>query len=198
MQLDASCDEHTDDRVPPTESDKAKRTECISKVTQPDIQSSSQGFVDLRLKVKPQTKHLGIAERYDLTAYDSADPLLSITPPPAVREPGPEPSTLGPTSRASVGKHERQSPALRRLTLHWIYVGNSVCEIGLGRWDSLTTKVGELWYLIREHEVYRLLLEELGSGLGRGAVAEKRCDDFLNSVRGVVDMLQYGQLTRIV
>jgi hypothetical protein len=198
MQLDASGDEHTDDRVPPTESDKTKRAECISKVTQPDIQSSSQGFVDLRLKVKPQTKHLGIAERHDLTAYDSADSLFSITPPPAVREPGPEPSTLGPPSRASVGKHERQSPALRRPTLYWIYVGNSVCEVGLDRWDSLTTKVGELWYLIREHEVYRFLLEELGSGLGRGAVVEKCRDDFLNSVRVVVDMLQYGQLTRIV
>jgi hypothetical protein len=106
--------------------------------------SSSKILIQLFLDVEPQVEDFGISKRKYLSTEKAANSLLAISPPPAVRTTCPRPSTtFRPSGWTSVRQHESQSPALRRVSLDWVDLGNGVREIGFGSWYALTRELGD-------------------------------------------------------
>jgi len=133
--------------------------------------NSLHRVVDGRFNVNPEAQHLWVCKWQYLGANHSRDALLSITPPPQVRESGPMASSWR-SSRRATGNHKGETPTLR-CAIRRVKVGNGVGQVGFGRRDSLRSKIGKFGDLVSKHFFDRLLLQQDLSCSGGNAIVEQ-------------------------
>lgn len=133
-------------------------------------------LIHSRLDLEPQPKDRRVKSRQNLRAHHASDIVLAVRPPVQIRQPGPKRSLGRPARRrAGAAQHERQAPALRRVSGNGVQVPGRVRQMRLRCCDALPPEVGELRDLVREHLLYGGFLEDLDAGLGAGAVVEEDC-----------------------
>lgn len=135
-------------------------------------------LVHLGLNINPHLQNLRVAKRQYLSTHQARNAVLAITPPPAIRQARPVPAVRAAARRGAVAHHERQPPALRRITRHGIELRDGVGQVRLRGRNRLPARVGELRSLVGEHEVHGFRGEELVLGLGTGAVVEEDREEF--------------------
>lgn len=128
---------------------------------------SLEVLVQSGLNLTPQTHHLRVTERDDLTGNHASQTLLSVTPPEQIRQSGPPTSTLAVQCTWLEVQEERQAPTLRDFMWLGVKLGQSVAILWFWWIDRGTSKVWHIRNLIAEHLIHGFLLQD---SLTRGLV----------------------------